>query len=266
MKNRKSFWYVLWVLFSCTLLNAAQAGSVVLENATALEFKISGVFDGVGEVDPNSYFSGNRLAELLGTAYSSSFTVGTDLSSTQYTNIGPDGNAAWLFKTDYKNSLSNAGFSYSNRPTVVASVTNDVHSDGLDGSLPAGTYDKVEIVGWLYDSGSGHIFGEQPVVKGFNVLQGIELIGTSDLLSDKTTFPFGSLDLRKVLYGQYFLTLFYDGVVVGAIEQDPPLFFENGVLSGPGMSIAVTAVPEPSMFSLLVFGIPLVFVRRRQAS
>lgn len=263
MKNNKSFWNLLsssFAAFLCSVLfSSAQASASGEASAAGIEFKISGLFDAVGELDANPYFSGNKLAGLLGTAYSSSFTVGTDSSSTKYMEIGPDGNAAWLFKSNYMNGLSNAGFSYSNRPTVVTAITNNFYFDGSTGSLPAGIYDNVEITGWLYDSRSGHIFGEQPGVPGFNVEQNFELIGTSDMLSDQTTFPFGNLDLRKVLYGQYYLTLYYDGVPVGRIEQDPPLHFDNGVLSGPGMSVSIASVPEPSMFSFLVFGLLVVF-------
>jgi|GEM_PF-5924384 len=266
MKRNKSLWnhhnplflvivYIFWIA-------SAQASAIASPVTSTLQFSISGVFDALGEVDANPYYSDNQLAGLLGASYSSTFTVGTNLASTSYMNIGPDGNAAWLFKSNYTNGLSVPGAAYANRPGVVVGITNDFYTDGSSG-LPAGTYDIVEITGHLYDSGSGHIFGPQPVVPGFNVEQNLDLIGRSDMLSDQTTFPLGNLDLSKVVYGQYFLTLYYNGVAVGNIAQDPPLSYVNGVLSGPGMSIAVTTVPEPSMFVFLMLGVPAILIRRR---
>ena len=84
------------------------------------------------------------------------------------------------------------------------------------------------------------------------------------MLSDQTTLPFGNLDLSKIVYGQYYLTLYFNGTVIGRIAQDPPLSFENGVLSGPGMSVSLSPVPEPDMRFLLMCGCLLIFIWRRR--
>ena len=252
-------------LFKKTLAAGLLAFATSSVSAGSITFNINGVFDTVGTVPDNT------LAGLINTNYSASFTIGTDVSSTRQTEVNPtEGARAWLFNSSngpYSSSLTIAIGSATNAEVVIAGILNDFYYDGSGGYAPAGIYDSFWINSWLYDPmGNGHIFDGQIGISGFNFNQAVFFFASSDLLADGNTFPFGNLDLSKILYGQYQLDTYEDGVLVGSITQDPPLSLVNGVLTGPNMTVSVAVVPEPATYAMLLTGLGLMgaIARRRK--
>lgn len=288
MKNFKSAQAAVSILTVATVIGLCAAPA----QAAPITISVSGVFDTVPTIPGGN----NVSSDLLGTAYSASYTVSTNpadatihgqkLRESDVDSSGVPVDAhGWSFFSSAinsdgtyqlsgppRNTLTTTQNSFSDGQVTDIEVTNNFNYDGSEGTLPAGVYDILTINGQWHDftSCSGQYEIEENgcnnFAPGLNLWTQFELIGTSNMFQDSIAYPFdGHMDLSQVLYGTFLHRADFNGVMTGLAIQDPPLTLVNGVLVGPGMSAAVT-VPEPGTFVLLSMGLGLMglVARRRQ--
>src|SRR5262249_50114066 len=159
-------------------------------------------YDTLNDVPANPYAATNQLASQLNKAYQAYFLIGTDESYTSYSEVDPDtGSKAWVSSWGvYSNSLS---YAYGTDGVNVYQIQKNGINDGSFTPLPAGAYDVLTVGGWEIDSKAGNVYGTDPGVSGLNLYEELVLIGSSGFLKDDTTYPAGTLDYSKVLYGVF---------------------------------------------------------------
>jgi hypothetical protein len=271
------------VLAAILALAAASAA-----RADILTISLSGTFD-----DAPTLASGSNVATgAVGQSYSMSASVSTDNYLLNRSQVdltqNPPNQEAWFFATNSTFRGAAGGWNVG-LGGVVANVTNDFYYDGSNGVDPAGYYDELTLTGYALggpsfpkldavacDNGQGDsLLGSVDgppgpcSIQGLNYAVNIDLIGKSGFIAGIGANPFGSLDFSQVIYGSTEFWVQNDGVLIGSVGQDPPLTYDDGVLSGPGMTatFALTPAPEPGTWALLVLGLGSVGcgLRRRRA-
>lgn len=263
------------------LTSIAACPSLVLAAVTPSGYSItvSGVFDyytyADGLTTEERTHVDQIVDQLMGTRYTSSFTVGALGSDANRSAVSPDrSESAWSFASPYTNSLTTNIISYSLGSGSLVH-TSGFYYDGTQGVIPAGEYTELAFVGWMRDPGecsgqAGSLLGDPTEgCPGDNWNPNFGIVGSTSMFSSITEYPLTSLDFGEAIYGFFDLRLHIDGHYVATIGQDPLLTYSNGVLSGENMVATIrqvqTNIPEPTSLALLVMGMAAISTTRSRS-
>jgi hypothetical protein len=239
--------------------------------ATPVTLGLAGIFQSAPTDNLANPANGNQLSSFVGRSFSSSFTwesnpVGISSPPNNgvpyYTQLNNAGDRAWAFFPPSRPTFNSGAFGYTGQ-NVVIETQNDWYYDGSEGMLAAGTYDVVNINGWMIDVPCGDIYTCPPGVQlpAVNFNFSISLIGSADLLGGRDVLPGADLAVDKLVFGAASLAKYNNlNQIVGEAST-------WGTVSGSFNDLTIQAVPEPNVLALLALGaLGCVVSRKRKKS